>query len=334
MKPQLRRRITVVFNLACLLGPAAARADIEKIKPMLSRPGSIGRSVQYEGSFASSTATDQRLTALEYQSHRLSGRVPLSQSQAGFLALSAQLAAVQVKTNAVLDGTTANPGTKVPESFERTGLGAQFATVSPTGTTFGGQASIGTASESAFKGTAVYDGTVFFKVPTGKLADLTMYLDYSNNRSILNYKPLPGLLYTFFPEPELRIGVGFPYAELAYMSPIRLGFRAQYHYVHSALAEAVYELGDNESLILGASWRKWVFLRKERPTNRTRLFVDDDKAYVGVRAGLAPGVWIAFYGGMTLGRDVYEGTAYNRKTSLTIEAERSFYGAATVAYAF
>lgn len=162
-------------------------------------------------------------------------------------------------------------------------LGFSYSTLTqnkkPIGTSF----SIGSASDKPFKKTddATYTASAFFVNPNSDKSAWTYMVFISNNTPLLNYFPIPGVLYSTKSE-NFQGSFGIP------INSLRWKFHKNVRFDFALLGpfyqtEVVYLHSEKKEIAIGSNWFSKSYLLEQREHKEDRLFLEEKKLYLSYR---------------------------------------------------
>lgn len=162
-------------------------------------------------------------------------------------------------------------------------LGLSYSTLTKKRKPIGASFKIGSASDKPFKNTedATYTASAFFVNPSSERTAWTYMIFISNNNPLLNYLPIPGVLYTTRSE-NFQGTFGIP------INSLRWKFHDKFRFDLALLGpfyhtELIYQQSDKKEFAVGSNWFSKVYLLDERDHRKDRLFQEDKKLYLSMR---------------------------------------------------
>lgn len=168
----------------------------------------------------------------------------------------------------------------------------------------------GSASDRPFDGgdVSVLGVTLSHRAPISETSDWIWFLNYSNNRVILNNVPLPGFAATFRDQDKTWGGMwGFPFLML-WSRPTPKTFASAFLLFPAAVRiQGGYLVWGPVQLTAKTEYQQQAFLISGRPRREERLFLESAKALLGLKAFLGQGTFFEFEAGRAFGRSLFRG---------------------------
>jgi hypothetical protein len=177
-------------------------------------------------------------------------------------------------------------GRALPSQLWRVESGASYLRRHEDGNVFSGSFLFGSASDRPFHSAREFtaQGNLWWKVPAASGPDdAWVYgLNFSNNRSFLNYVPLPGVAYSFRASSQVRLVLGLPFVAGFWTPSPRWVIFASYFPVYAAQARVSYFLFGPAQIYLQAKYHGQNHALAERSDRRERLFYEEGNAAIGL----------------------------------------------------
>lgn len=287
-------------------------------KPVAARGGGLGSFASVMGNMSLMNPTSPVIvyggqwapenSAPDVTQQRLNVMLPVYQDADDKLALS-------------LSGGTLHFGEKIPlsknnivlpQDFYRMELGAQYSHTLEKERNWGLRGSLGYATDKPFTDSKdiSFSLNASYSYP-GKSGHWILFLYMANNGSLPNYVPIPGFIY--FYKTEKFVGMfGLPLISMQWapVLPWTFSFSA---FGPTITTEVAYNLKETTQLFTGVNWSQQSFMRDGREKSDDRLFLDEKRAYLGVRAPLFLAIMSDLQVGYNFDRSVYEGEGFLNK---------------------
>lgn len=180
----------------------------------------------------------------------------------------------------------------VPGNMVDTSLGFGMGVADWEGWQAGVTLGVGYAGAGAFDDGNAWYGMADFIVghKIDNTSSLGLVLDYDGNRTYMPDVPLPGFLYTKRLEPNVLLGIGFPYTSVEYKINDQLTLSGQIYVPDSFSARLDYSVVKEFGIFLQATSRREAFKWDELPNSADRVIYDSRRAELGAR--WTPAEWI------------------------------------------
>lgn len=180
----------------------------------------------------------------------------------------------------------------------------------------GANVSYGSASDKPF-----YDGsvntlgaTVFYHFSSSPESKWTSFVNYSNNRPILNNIPLPGLVYSYTPSKAFRLSAGFPFAGISWEFAERWIVSAFTVVPWMARSDLAYRVFGPAQVFCGFDFSQQAYFRYGRSNPSDRIFFDSKRISAGIRSPLSRELFVALESGYVIARRLFEAESYTAVT--------------------
>ena len=176
---------------------------------------------------------------------------------------------------------------------------------------YGLNLAIGSASNEPFANAGVLSvsATASARLAAGGDNAWLLFLNYANDRQVLNNVPLPGFGYLWKPDATVIAMVGLPFAFVSW-HPVPW-FNTDLAVSGLGSAHVLASLKPIASapwlrVHAGYDWRTETFKRADRPDRSDQLFFREMTAIAGL--AIEPGPWFSsdLYGGWAFARQVFE----------------------------
>lgn len=219
--------------------------------------------------------------------NRIRGVVPISKGDTDTWGLQTTLGNLHFGVSPVFTDT----GASVSENFWDAEVGATYRHRYEENRELSANFSVGSVGDVPFN---TINETIFqfngtYRWPGEGRHSWFLLVNWSNNRTFLNYVPIPGVGYSYRSEDKrFTYVLGFP-VNMVYWE-IAKGFygRASFTGISQANAEIGKELFFPLRLYGAFDWGQRVWLPAGRADLSDRLFFDQAKASVGLRSPLSP----------------------------------------------
>lgn len=239
------------------------------------------------------------------------------------LTLLATLRQEEIDSGAVLPDT----GESFPRELWDVRFGTLYRYRFDDGWMVGGLARFGSASDHPFANgdVLVGDATVFLRVPASGRDSWLFFLNWSNNRDILNNYPVPAFEYWYEPSDAFSAILGIPFISVEAHPAPEVDLLASYLIPRTVHLLGSYKPLDLVEVYLGYDWRNERYLREDRVHRDDRLFYQEMRARAGLLFHLFPHVLIDLTGGYSFKRSYYEGTKVEDDTFNRIDLGGGFF---------
>ncbi|MBX3018159.1 MAG: hypothetical protein KF767_09745 [Bdellovibrionaceae bacterium] len=168
----------------------------------------------------------------------------------------------------------------------------------------------GSASDRPFDGgdVSVFGVTLSHRSKTSETTQWIWFLNYSNNRVILNNVPLPGFAATFHNEEKTRGGMwGFPFVML-WARPTPKTFASAFLlFPAAARVQAGYLFWGPLQVNAKLEYGQQVYMIANRPRREDRLFVEGARGLLTLKAYLGAQTFFEVEAGRAFGRSLFQG---------------------------
>ncbi len=163
----------------------------------------------------------------------------------------------------------------------------------------------GSASDKPFQDPTVstLGITAFYTYPSDTASSWLLLANYSNNRPILNNIPLPGFAWFYNPSKEFRLVLGAPFASVNWQFSENWGVNMFTLVPWVAKGSLYFKITPLAQVYGGVDFSQVTYLPYGRKDISDRLFYDEKKVFLGVRAPLSK----------TLFTDLEMGHAFDRR---------------------
>lgn len=178
----------------------------------------------------------------------------------------------------------------------------------------------GSASDRTFDGDDVSSVNVTLSRKTEKSATQSWvyFLNYSNNRSVLNHIPLPGFAFIYISENKTEGGAfGLPFVSYWWRPTEKIFSSVSYIIPSTLTAQAGYMILKAVQANLKFDYRQHVYMRSHRDNRDERIFYDAKKLGTSLRAFLGPDRFLE----IELAK-VFDRTLFNGKSSYELTSDQ------------
>lgn len=216
-------------------------------------------------------------------------------------------------------------GVKVPSNLFRTEVGGQFVRKLAEQETLGARLSLGTATDQVDSKNITFNLNLTFSKPGSEKSHWIYFIYLSNNSPILNYLPIPGIVYLYRGENWTGM-FGFPFASIQW-TPVD-----PWAYSLSILgptlnSEISYGQRNRQQIFAGFNMGQQSFLREDRVDEKDRLYFQEKKFLLGFRSPLSTQFHGELQGGYVFDRFIHEGTRFDRKERGETSVSNSWFAA-------
>lgn len=184
--------------------------------------------------------------------------------------------------------------------------------------TWGLAGNYGSASDKPFDGADVtsFDLTLTRKISKTPTSSWLYFLNYSNNRTILNNIPLPGFAYTFMEEDKTSGGViGLPFVSY-WLRPTDRLFMSVLYFIPAKLnLQAGYMISGPFQLNAKLEHGQQTFFRAGRAEKKEQIYYETSKAALSVKTFLGKDTFFDLEYARIFNRSLYDGTSAFDETS-------------------
>lgn len=179
-------------------------------------------------------------------------------------------------------------------------------------------ATYGSTSDRPFEGSNVsaLEGTLIRKTMLSENESLSFFMNYSNNRTVLNNIPLPGLAYTFSNDAKTEGGsIGIPFVSY-WLRPTEKTFLSAFMLFPAFVqAQAGYMVWGPLQANLKYEYGQQSYLRSDRSEKKEQIFHEASKAIAGLKGFLGPGTFLELELAHVFSRSLYDGKSVFEITS-------------------
>jgi hypothetical protein len=206
-------------------------------------------------------------------------------------------------------------GRPLPNSLWNIGIGASYLKLTEEDRTVGGYLMVGTNSDHIFRNgrDLFFRGTFAYKIPKENESAWIFFLSFANDRSFLNYLPLPGALYFFRPHPKLRLGLGLPFLLLFWSPWEKTVLNLTYFPLYNAEAKLSYFFFGPAHAYFLVKYDSKNFFLSDRSDRKERLFAEETEAKIGVATPLERNVLVNASLGYGFGRKFFLGRSQSKR---------------------
>jgi hypothetical protein len=197
--------------------------------------------------------------------------------------------------------------------------------------------SYGSASDKPFDGADVsaFDATLIRKFETSPTTSWTLFLNYSNNRSILNNIPLPGFAYTFTNQNKTSGGaIGLPFFSY-WVRPTEKFFASAVIFIPSFMqVQAGYMIWGPFQGVAKYEFIHQNYFRSGRANKDEQIFYEYSRAATGLKGYLSASTFLELEYAHVFSRSLYDGKSAYEITSDRMTLPNDWQLAATLQVGF
>lgn len=172
--------------------------------------------------------------------------------------------------------------------------------------------SYGSASDKPFASSSVstVSSTYTYTYAPEGTGQWLFFVNYSNNRPILNNIPLPGFAYIYKPSKDFFAVFGAPFATFQWQFTEKLswGFLSFVPWVLKT--NLTYKIAGPIQAYTGLDIAQTTFLREERTIARERVYFDERKLMIGLKSPIHRRIFADFEMGRAFSRRLFEAEEY------------------------
>ncbi len=314
--------IKFVVLIAVLTGNAQAMAF--DMFSSLGSPENVKSKMLLNWGAYQNVKTADNVTSLKLSEISIALSVPIIKSKNDVFSFSYGTNLLNVETDAKIPGTIDKNFSK----FWDFKFGSSYTYHSESKSIMSANLSVGSASDMPFSGTDVttLGLTWLYLIPSNETSSWLFLVNFSNNRSILNYVPVPGVAYNWTPSKTFRGTFGLPFANIFWMPTQKLMLMCFALGPWVVKMNAYYFFWGPIQIFSEFDYSQKLFLRKERSIAQNRLFYDEKKYTIGLKSFLSQIFSVEIKGGYAFGRRFYEAKHYyDYKATLDIRNSFLFY---------
>ncbi len=202
------------------------------------------------------------------EQNRLTIQVPILRDERNTVSLSTGGSWLHFGGAQTLSGS----GIPVPLDLWKVEIGGSYLRKLEGGKILGGRLSFGSASDHPFDsfGVTTIAAGAFYSWATSENSRWMLTLFFSNNNPILNYIPIPGVIYLY--QTKTFVGLfGFPFTSIVW-TPEELWMFTLSLFGPTINSEIAYGDPMKIQIFTGFSWLQQSYLRKYRPDANDRLY--------------------------------------------------------------
>jgi hypothetical protein len=181
---------------------------------------------------------------------------------------------------------------------------------------------LGAVSDKPFHslGETAINASATYRMPASGKNQWLFGINFSNNRPLINYVPLPIIAYLFlFPEQGLQGAIGFPFALVHWQIDPRWDLVASSIGFTTAAAELGLRLAPRIRLSTGFYWGQELWALADRTDTSSRLFYNAMRAQVKVELPLFHPLALDLSAGYVFDQRFFTGTsAYDRNDETSL----------------
>lgn len=226
-------------------------------------------------------------------------------------------------------------GAELSRSFSKIELGAGFSRNLEGERMMGFRLGWGSASDKPFANgrDVTYNLNTFYSYPTSEGERWILFLFMSNNTTILNNIPIPGFVYIYKTDHFTGL-FGLPFLSLQWTPVDPWGFSLSF-FGPVFNSEVTYGNPGEVQYVLGFGWSPQSYMLADRADERDRLFVDELRSFVGIRAPLHRDLAGELQVGSAFRRSIYEArSVFSRDENPRLELGDTWFMNWNLRYAF
>ncbi len=203
--------------------------------------------------------------------------------------------------------------------------------------TWGLSGNYGSASDKPFDSADVsaFDLTLTRKISKTPTSSWIYFLNYSNNRTILNNIPLPGFAYTFVEEDKTSGGViGLPFVTYWLRPTEKLSMSVFYLIPAKLNLQAGYMISGPFQLNVKLEHGQQTFFRAGRADKKEQIYYETSKAALSVKTFLGKDTFFDLEYARIFNRSLYNGTSAFEETSERLRMPNEWQVTASAQVAF
>lgn len=223
-------------------------------------------------------------------------------------------------------------GLPVPDELWSIQAGALHTRELGEGWTVGGMLMVGSAGDEPFEHgrDLTFTAVGFLNVPSYDENEWRFSLFYSPT-SQLPF-PIPGVAYVWRPDDRWDVSIGMPFS-VTYRPTERLTLQAAWKPLTNVDITATQQLGDGWSLSGGYRTHTDTFFLSQRTDDDDRLFVFDQRLFVGLGRDLFPGARLEVSGAYLFDRRLFQADDFTGSRSDGFGIEPGFLGTVQLSFA-
>lgn len=186
----------------------------------------------------------------------------------------------------------------------------------------------GTKSDKPFKDSSVntLNLNAIYSFAYGPKGRWTLLLNYSNNRPILNNIPLPFFAYTYIHSQDFIGTFGAPFASIYWKFAPKWSTSIFAVVPWIFKGQIFYHIVGPFRVYAGVDLSQQSYFQYGRSNNKERLFHEEHKAFVGLKAPLLKNLMLDAEFGYAFHRQFFIAESYSWKPKNPTDLEDSFYG--------
>lgn len=257
--------------------------------------------------------------------------LPLYQNEDTTLAFS-------FKNNKIdFSDVSVNPTFKAVDSLSAIQYGFTYSMRDEVQSVWTVSAAYGSASDQPFKDNSVsaVDVTLSKKVDQPDGHSWIYFLNYSNNRPILNNIPLPGIAYTFMDQDKTSGGmIGIPFI-MYWWRPTEKISTSVFTFMPSNLnLQLGYMWWGPLQTNLKFDWNQKVFIRQGRTENAERIYFDRKRWATSLKSYFGRSTFIEVEIARVFDQSLFDGESMFDKSSDIVPLDQEWQGTLVLQYEF
>ena len=215
---------------------------------------------------------------------------------------------------------------EVPDLYQFD-IGLSYTAMLEGGKMWAVNGNFGSASDHPFKNSSVdtVSGNYFYVSPASETESWIFLVNYSNNRPILNNIPIPGFAYMYSPSKSFRGTFGIPFASIKWEFAEKWTWNMFYLIPWIIKTSVDYTVAGPVKVYTGLDFSQNTYYLAERKEIKERLFYDEKKVFVGIKAPLSKSYLAEFDCGYAFDRRYFSAESYERSPDDAINLGTSPY---------
>jgi hypothetical protein len=187
--------------------------------------------------------------------------------------------------------------------------------------------SFGSASDKPFVDSSVdtINATAFYSLPNGEFGAWLFLLNYSNNRTVLNNIPIPGVAYSYSPSKMLKAFIGIPFAMVYWQLDPKWAVSFSTVLLMTK-AQIAYTVFGPAQVYAGVDFTPLTFMQYARADQKERLYYDERKMILGVRSPISRVLMTELEFGYAFERKFFTATNYTSEARSRLDLESDWFG--------
>jgi hypothetical protein len=214
-----------------------------------------------------------------------------------------------------------------PQELWNVSFGTGYRHLFDNGWISGVNVRLGSASDEPFAdfNQLVVGASGFLRIPVRERDAWIFTLNFSTNSDFLNYVPIPGVAYLYWPNDWFRALIGFPFADVMVRPREDLVLEVSYRFLYNFQGRLTYLFAPRWRAYLGYSVGNESYYLEEAQDDRDRLFYSEERVYTGIGVSLARHVSVDLSGGYAFDRFYSEGRTFQQSQDNRLNVESAPY---------